>query len=295
MKFRPMQKQTELINLEFLEWFIGFSEGDGSFSFHEGRPKFVINQADLQVLNRIRSNLGFGIVRTFKQNNRVYGRYTVGTRENVRRVIALFNGNLQFDKTQKRFEQWVQAYNRIFGTNIKIQPKRRPTDINLKSSWLAGIFDSEGGFHAHIATTEIRYRGQITPPPERPIRFRNRLYVKAYFDQQLEIDCLNHIANLFSIQKVTVRNKEKEHYRLEFSSKPQLKLLLDYFKNHKLKSRKLDAYAIWNKLTNLYVNSLHLEKMKELEKSVDRLKEVNNLFKELKDVLMLLKEEQETL
>ena len=290
-----MHKQTDLINLEFLEWFIGFSEGDGSFSFQEGRPKFVINQADLQVLYRIRSNLGFGIVRTFKQNNRVYGRYTVGTQENVRRLIALFNGNLQFEKTQKRFEQWVQAYNRIFGTNIKIQPKRQPTDINLQSSWLAGIFDSEGGFHAHIATTEIRYRGQKTPPPETPVRFRNRLYVKAYFDHQFEIDCLNHIASLFGIPKITVRNKEKEHYRLEFSSKPQLQLILDYFKNHKLKSRKLDVYAIWNKLTNLYVNSLHLDKMQELEKSVDRLKEVNNLFKELKDVLMLLKEEQEKL
>jgi len=291
IKYLPTHQKNRIANVSFLEWFIGFSEGDGSFSYQNGYPKFIINQAHLQVLNLIQTNLGFGIVRTFSQNNR--GRYTVGTKANVRRLIALFNGNLQFEKTQQRFKLWVETYNKVFETTIRIKGKRKPADINLKSSWIAGLFDSEGGFHAHIKTSKIMYRGQKNIPPKKPIRFSKRLYLKAYIDQQFEIDSLKQIATLFKLAKITVRNEEKQHYRIELSSKEQLIVVFHYFETHKLKSRKLDAYAIWSKLANLYVNTLHLDKIDELEKSIARLKEVNYLFKELKDVLLLLKAKQE--
>ena len=48
----------------FVEWFIGFSEGDGCFCKKDAYPIFVINQADLEVLNLERTTLGFGSVST---------------------------------------------------------------------------------------------------------------------------------------------------------------------------------------------------------------------------------------
>jgi hypothetical protein len=90
----------------------------------------------------------------------------------IRCLIALFNGNIQFEKVQKRFTAWVQCYNTIQGRNIQILPKRKPTDIHLLSAWLAGIFDSEGGFHSHIAVSEIKYRGKKTPPPNYPVHYQ---------------------------------------------------------------------------------------------------------------------------
>lgn len=74
------------------------------------------------------------------------------------------------------------------GEKIQIFPKRKTTDIHLQSAWLAGIFDSEGSFHSHIALSEIKYRGQKTPPPNFPVRSRKRFYLKASFDQQFEFD-----------------------------------------------------------------------------------------------------------
>ena len=292
-KFILLHKHNKQVKRNFLEWFIGFTEGDGCFLIQKGRPVFVINQADLGVLNLICSTLGFGVVRTFKQEGRIYGRYVVVELASIRCLIALFNGNIQFEKVQKRFQAWVECYNTIQGQNIQILPKRKTTDINLQSAWLAGIFDSEGSFHSHIAVSEIKYRGKKTPPPNKPVRYQKRLYVKAYFDQQFEFDTLKQIANLFSVKNILVRDSEKQYYRIELTSKPQLELVLNYFQKYKLQSRKVQAFAIWKKIANLFVNSLHLEKLDKLEKPIARLKEMNALFKKLKDVLILLKLELE--
>jgi hypothetical protein len=290
IQFRPSHKQASPVPNDSLEWFIGFVEGDGSFMVKENRPIFVINQADLKVLYFIRSLLGFGVVRTFNQDGRIYGRYVVGTKDGVRCLIALFNGNLQLEKVQKRFAEWVQCYNQAHNESIPIQSQSQSSDIALNSGWLAGLFDAEGGFHSHIKVSEIRYRGTKNPPPARPIRFRKRLYVKAYLDQQFELDTLTQIGKLFN-GTVFIRDSSKQHYRVELHSKDQLILLMNYFQKYSLKSRKADAYAIWKKLVHLYVNSLHLSKMDELQKPVDRLKKINNLFKQVKDVLVLLQKQ----
>jgi hypothetical protein len=291
-KFRPDHKQGTPLQKELLEWFIGFSECDGSFLLKDGRPQFVINQADLRVLYIIRSLLGFGIVRTFTQDGRVYGRFTVGTQENVRRLIALFNGNLQLEKVQNRFGKWVKAYNKVQNTSIPILKKRKTSDITLDSAWLSGLFDAEGGLHSHIKVSPIRYRGKKNPPPVTPVRFQKRLYLKAYVDQKFELDTLIQIGKLFQAT-VTIRDADLKHYRVEMHSKEHFVLLLDYFTKYPLRSRKADAYAIWKKVTHLYVNSLHLEKIDQLQIAVDRLKTMNALFKKVKDVLILIKQEQE--
>lgn len=288
-----LHKNNKQVSKDFLEWFIGFTEGDGCFLIKEGRPVFVINQADLGVLNFISSSLGFGLVRTFKQEGRIYGRYIVMELASIHCLIALFNGNIQFEKVQKRFQAWVQCYNTMQGEKIQILPKRKTTDIHFQSAWLAGIFDSEGSFHSHIALSEIKYRGKKTPPPNFPVRYRKRLYLKAYFDQQFEFETLKQIANLFHVKNVLVRDAEKQHYRIEFTSKAQLQLVLNYFQNYKLQSRKVQAFAIWKEIAYLFVNSLHLEKLDSFEKPIARLKKMNAVFKKLKDVLILLKLELE--
>ena len=54
----------------FLEWLVGFTEGDGSFIVNSrGTPIFVITQStrDIQILKYIQQNLGFG--RVIKQGS----------------------------------------------------------------------------------------------------------------------------------------------------------------------------------------------------------------------------------
>jgi len=53
-------------DINFLSWFVGFVEGDGSFVYRPNQSNFLeISQSvkDIQVLNLIRNTLGFGQIR----------------------------------------------------------------------------------------------------------------------------------------------------------------------------------------------------------------------------------------
>lgn len=72
-KFKEYYPDLKLPNSRFLEWFIGFSEGEGSFiCAKRGDLSFVVTQSSLDVesLNYIKDNLGFGrvIKQSVKQN-----------------------------------------------------------------------------------------------------------------------------------------------------------------------------------------------------------------------------------
>lgn len=291
--FLPEHKKQK--DTAFLEWFLGFSEGDGCFVVKEGRPCFNINQADLGLLNKIRTNLGFGSVRNYTQKinyNRelqespeymTYARYSVSDRAGVRRFIAIFNGNIQLAKVQKRFEKWVECYNKVFKDQIIIKSRRLPEAITLETDWLAGFFDSEGGFsltlrkHSGIGRTAIRFEP------------------KCYVDQQFEYDIMRRIADLFNVRNVLVRDATEKFYRVEICSKISLKIACDYFAVRKLKGQKTQVYAIWHKSTNLYINDLHLSRLQALEKPVKRVKELNAAYKKVRYVIKLLANAEDSL
>ena len=95
------------INKDFLEWFIGFAEGDGSFIVSNNRLFFIINQKQQKILYIIKKNLGFGKVSTYK----TYSRYIVADKENIDKLIFIFNGNLVLNKTNTRFLSWLHVRN----------------------------------------------------------------------------------------------------------------------------------------------------------------------------------------
>lgn len=79
----------------FFEWFVGFTEGDGSFALakfptfrhpYNMRPSFQITQKHPQVLYRIKKELGFGTIVsiTEKKTFRSYYRFSVYKLEHVR-------------------------------------------------------------------------------------------------------------------------------------------------------------------------------------------------------------------
>nr|YP_009184707.1 putative LAGLIDADG homing endonuclease [Oogamochlamys gigantea]ALO62828.1 putative LAGLIDADG homing endonuclease [Oogamochlamys gigantea] len=277
---KKLPQHKKKIDRAFLEWFIGYSEGDGSFGVHENRPVFVINQAELQVLHHIRTELGFGVVSTFKQDGRVYARYTVKDNKSIERLIAIFNGNLQLQKTQKRFNQWVNVYNTKNQQTIIaiiVKPCRKPYQITLQSAWLAGFFDAEGGFSSRVVP-----RGKSF-----------RLYVQTYVDQKFELETLNQIAMLFNVKSVTVRNNEKSYYRVDIKSKKSVEIAIEYFNTYKLCTRKKNAYALWLKIANLYIKGEHLLCIEKVNRATERLKDINSIFKRCKSVLLLEKQKFE--
>jgi hypothetical protein len=261
----------------FLEWFLGFSEGDGSFGLRDGRLVFVINQAEIEILQKIRAELGFGVVSTFRQQGRVYARYCVTDLKGIYSLIHLFNGNIHLQKVHDRFTVWVQQYNQKFlssETNpIFIKPRRPSSYISFEAAWLAGFFDAEGGFYAGITEENLTTN----------TRFRLRL--KAYIDQKNELEVFQRIQFLFEIANITIRNAEKKTYRIECNTKSSLEKILLYFDQFNLRSKKHLVYAMWRKLVYSYLDNLYLENRKQLCKRVDRIQKQNRIFKEQKTCL----------
>ncbi len=326
-----IKKQSTKI-YDFLEWFIGFAEGDGSFMVKNKNLIFVINQADLNVLLLIQQKLHFGKVYTYKQKERIYARYYVSKPTDIQKLIALFNGNIQLEKVWRRFKTWVEFYNSLHsfdlnseadpsspkGENpldkksenlkrksrvaeqetslrvkekktkilsiISIKPKRLVNQIKLTQSWLAGFFDAEGGFYAQIGLVKPLVQRRETEL----IKYRLRL--KTYLDQKDEKEILEFIANLFEKTKLTIRNQTNHFYRVELSSKKSLKLIVDYFSKHNLRSKKHIVYAMWKKFANLYIKGQHLKALEPVSlklffKRVSKIKKQNAYFKKVKTVL----------
>jgi LAGLIDADG endonuclease len=98
---------------EFLEWFIGFSEGDGSFIVAKrGDLQIIISQStfNVKVLYYIKNNLGFGKVIQQSKSNKTH-RYIVQDMKNLSLISLIFNGNMVFFTRNARFLIFLSAFN----------------------------------------------------------------------------------------------------------------------------------------------------------------------------------------
>lgn len=143
---------------QFYEWFIGFFEGDGSFTmnFKTNRCFLIINQKDIQVLTYIRDNIKLG---SLKQYEGIH-RWVVSSKEDMFKVIQIINGNLILNKTNDRLKLWISLYNKYYNLNEKddlyIKYKGKG-EWRENSSWLAGFIDAEGCFNIKV----VKYKEQI--------------------------------------------------------------------------------------------------------------------------------------
>jgi hypothetical protein len=259
-------------DISFLEWFIGFTEGDGCFSVHYDYPTFIINQAETQVLSHIRTKLGFGSVYTYDQEGSTYARYWVKDKQGIFRLLCLFNGNIHLEKVHKNFKKWLEQANKKFGWNLSLKPRRNPTLISLQNAWLSGFFDADGSCYANATETNRMNHG-----------FRLRL--KAFIDQKFEYTVLQQIANLLKSFSIRVRNKKKTYFRVEFVSKESLALIVKYLDTYKLRSKKKNTFAIWRRLVNNYLDSSYLTMDPVLlKRRIQRVKNSNQIFKQTRNV-----------
>lgn len=110
---------------EFLSWFIGFTEGDGSFIVSGKRLFFTITQQDVALLYRLRTELGFGVICNDTKYPEIK-RLTITHQNQIEILIHIFNGNLLLKKTTASFTRWVNAYNSLTGKNISVISRWSP-------------------------------------------------------------------------------------------------------------------------------------------------------------------------
>jgi len=100
-------------------------------------------QEDPQVIYKIRTKLGFGLVTAItKKTGKVYYRYYTSEKTNILRLISLFNGNLVLKKRQVQFEKLIANVEKMWELSIPL--KLWTAKPSLTHAWLAGF--SEGYF-----------------------------------------------------------------------------------------------------------------------------------------------------
>nr|YP_010530055.1 hypothetical protein ON870_pgp023 [Ulva tepida]UXW92153.1 hypothetical protein [Ulva tepida] len=158
------------IEESFLEWFIGFFEGDGSLGFSKKRCYnrsrngknyiepvcerlfFTICQKERQIIEKISYTFGFGSVSSFKKNEIIYWRWSLDSKESIERISYLLSGNLILTKRQEQFLKWVEMGEKKNMFKFPFN-KNKPwtSNISLKNGWISGFIDAEGCFYANFS------------------------------------------------------------------------------------------------------------------------------------------------
>lgn len=236
---------------KFLSWFIGFTEGEGSFIVNNrGDLCFVITQSnvDIEVLEFIKETLGFGKVIPQSANT---SRYVTQNKKEIELIIHLFNGNIVLPSRKIRFENFIKGFN-IWVSKGRIRLNtvefiHRDLLPSLKDSWLTGFTDAEGCF-----TCSIR--------KDKGFSFNYNISQK--WEENLVI--LKHLCVLFNggiVSKHTADNVNE--YRI--GGIQNCKNIFPYFDNHTLCSKKAVSYKLWKEMHTDLLNKHHLNPVKRIE------------------------------
>jgi cytochrome c oxidase subunit 1 len=232
-KFKEYYPNIKFPTKEFLEWFIGFSEGEGSFILAKrGDLSFVVTQStkDVQILNYIKNNIGFGkvIKQSIKGNTH---RFVIQDRKNLFLICLLFNGNMVFPSRNARFLTFLSTFNEnLLKQNLPIIiPKINTILPTLKDGWISGITDGEGCFTSSILSNSNAYR------------------IRYILSQKWESNkyVLEYICTLFNQSLTSVYpHSNKNVYELRVSGIKNIQNLFPYFEKYYLKTKKKESYDL---------------------------------------------------
>lgn len=244
------------MNITFLAWFIGFAEGDGCFFVDEktNRNYFLLSQKDPKALYFIKKNLGFGIVNKKQDSYQYY----VSDQINIDKLIKIFNGNLQLEKTNRNFKKWFNVYSNYtkITNKISFNDNNKNNNLSLDNSWLSGFIDAEGCFTATLRV-DPRYKSGY------------KLVLRFIIDQKLEDDTLLYIGELFGKQKIDTRKEINGMSRLVLYS--NFDTLINYLTKFPLKTNKKLSYLRWKRLF-FYAKQENLLATIQNEKAFTKLK-----------------------
>lgn len=236
---------------KFLTWFIGFTEGEGSFIVNNrGDLVFVVTQSNIDILTLefIKESLGFGKV---IPQSKTVSRYVTQNKKEIELLIHLFNGNLVLPRRKVIFEKYIQAYNLwVSKGRIRLNTVEFKNNCilpSLSNSWLAGFTDGEGCFTCSINENK---------------GFSFNFNISQKWEENIEV--LNHFCTLFKGGKVSKHSVYNvNEYRI--GGLENCKNVFPYFDNYRLLTKKYASYIAWKEIHGNLLNKDHLDSKKRIE------------------------------
>jgi len=270
--YKPQHKKS--YNSQFLDWFVGFSEGDGSFIVNSKtkQPLFIITQKDPKILYKIRTNLGFGRVIKRKDGN---FQYRVSNRQDSLILKEIFKNRIILNKVLKRFINWQYYLVTTDKTTIslnQIKPdvpgfryesqepgvpgfrqeleKEWGNKLRLDNAWLSGFIDAEGCFTFCKRSGRKKYRPRFTLVQKNA----KNTFDKLPFIWLLPKTELIREEWSSKIKMGYNRTNKENISTFTMDSFKSLTCLLDYLKKYPLKSNKNINYHKWLKLYQILLD-----------------------------------------
>lgn len=227
------------IDNTFKWWFIGFAEGDGSFILNkDGYLEFKITQSsvDAQILFFIKKNLGFGSVSVQDKNNKTH-HFRVRDKNNILKLIQIFNGNILTKYKINQFKVWVNGFNDKYKMNIELLESNHK--VNLDNAWLSGFTDAEGCFSSSVLISK---------------QDKTTVTVRYFLSQKDDIEFSKQVATLLGGYIVHIKSYNGYNTVVNFS---KLGKIINYLQKYPLKTKKLISYRRWLKIHALVKNKKH--------------------------------------
>lgn len=240
------------IQPKFLEWFVGFTEGDGSFIVSKDKIYFDITQnlADIQVLYYIKKQLGFGQVIIRSELKRNVGVFYVTGKENYLRLLTVFNGNLSTSYKKEQFKIWLDTFNKQYKENLVF--KNTLIKPSLTSAWISGFSDAEGSFTGRVKdckTSKLKRAPHLTFAISQKELYIIKLLREVFLNV---VPCKTH--DLLNIKY----DKSWDGWVFHCSSFTKLKVIRNYFSRYPLKTKKSLAFKKWCTIHDMVLDKKHL-------------------------------------
>lgn len=227
------------IEESFLEWFIGFFEGDGFLGFSKKRffnrkrngknyiepvcerLYLTICQKERRVIENIAYTFGFGSISNFKQGKNIYWRWSLDSKESIERISYLLSGNLILIKRQEQFLKWVelgQIKKNMFQFPFD-KNKQWNSNIGLNNGWISGFIDAEGCFYANFSIPR-KLKQQIENLPTMKKKWSKKDYeiffeiskFKFTLKQKMSLTQISTYENIELFKKILVLFEGKSLY-----------------------------------------------------------------------------------
>lgn len=268
---KKLDKCGKLYKINFNEWLVGFTDGDGCFNIYTNieNKKIIFTYRlgqkfnNKQILYTIKKNLGIG--RVVLEKDMAY--FIITRKDHLENIILpiFYKYNLLTSKEYKFliFDKCFKIYLNNNLTQIEkinlinlIKLEVRPLNyiptyilnnskpiIIISKSWIVGFIEAEGSFYITKKDT---------------IRYVHGFGITQKLDKQL----LLYIKDILKIKSNVLYNKNG-FYSLNCYNKNSLKYIKKYF--FKLfKSRKALIYRIWARSFRLKGRYTELKKIQEI-------------------------------
>ena len=254
-------------NIKFLDWFVGFVEGDGSFviNYKTNRVSFIITQKDPKVLYYIKKNLGFGKVYLCQDT---YYRFIVSKFINLQYLIQIFSGRLLLEKSTIRYITWVRSFILYYQLNTNLKIIYKKLFINLDNGWFSGFIDAEGCFDSYKRFGRLTYR----------MRFSIKQKKEAFFLLNLPY-CWDKLQKKLKVGSVS---KNKNIFIFTIDSLVKLDYLIIYLTKFPLKSNKNLSYCKWLRLYRILKDGCRgkdFDTIKKLAQNINKLENEDKVHK----------------